>query len=74
MSVLSLDKGSVISSLGEVESIQEEDTINCFILTNCDTNMVTHHKSGLFKLWDWKGNKYSSLSFQVFIVLDSLLI
>lgn len=61
MSVLSLDTGSVISSLGEVEVSQEEDYINCFILTDDDTNIVTHHKSGLFKLWDWKSNHYLSM-------------
>ncbi|XP_032669391.1 transducin beta-like protein 3 isoform X2 [Odontomachus brunneus] len=60
VSVLSLDKGSMILSLGE-SSQEEEDTINCFILTDGDTNIVTHHKSGLFKLWDWKINKLLKL-------------
>lgn len=56
ISVLSVNKGSVIATLNEIESDQEEDTINCFTLGNNDLNIITHHKSGLFKLWDWKGN------------------
>lgn len=56
VSVLSLRKGSVISSIGRVETDYEEDTINCFILSDDDTKIITHHKSGLFKLWDWTSN------------------
>ncbi|XP_011257031.1 transducin beta-like protein 3 isoform X1 [Camponotus floridanus] len=61
ISILSVSKSSVISSLGEVEANQQEDTINCFALGNDDTNILTHHKSGLFKLWDWKDNKLIKL-------------
>jgi len=60
VSILSVSKSSVISSLGEVEANQQEDTINCFALGNDDTSILTHHKSGLFKLWDWKGNSLNS--------------
>ncbi|RLU18922.1 hypothetical protein DMN91_009280 [Ooceraea biroi] len=60
VSVLSLSKGSVISSLGEVDSNVETDTINCFTLID-DDNIISHHKSGLFKSWDWKANKLTKL-------------
>lgn len=61
ISILSMSKGSVISSLGTTEADQQEDTINCFVLCNKDTGIITHHKSGLFKLWDWKTNKLTKL-------------
>ncbi|XP_025152449.1 transducin beta-like protein 3 isoform X2 [Harpegnathos saltator] len=60
VSVLSVDNGSVVS-LGQVDASQEEDIINSFILTDDDINVITHHKSGLFKLWDWKDNKLLKL-------------
>lgn len=60
VSILSVSKSSVILSLGEVEADQQEDTINCFTLSNDDTSILTHHKSGLFKLWDWKSNSLNS--------------
>lgn len=56
MSVLSLDKGSVTLSLGQIESDQAEDTINTFILDDHNVNVITHHKSGLFKMWEWRSN------------------
>ncbi|XP_018044138.1 PREDICTED: transducin beta-like protein 3 [Atta colombica] len=61
VSILSMSKGSVISSLCITEADQLEDTINCFALCNEDTGIITHHKSGLFKLWDWKTNKLMKL-------------
>ncbi|XP_050463329.1 transducin beta-like protein 3 [Cataglyphis hispanica] len=61
ISILSVSTSSIISSLGEIEANQQEDTINCFALGNNDTSIVTHHKSGLFKLWDWKTNKLTKL-------------
>lgn len=67
ISILSVNTSSVISSLGEVGANQQEDTINCFALGNDDTSLVTHHKSGLFKLWDWKSN---SLNLNLIFVLD----
>jgi len=53
--VLSLDKGSTISLFGESNDDSENDRINCFILIDDDT-IISHHKSGLFKLWNWKSN------------------
>ncbi|XP_029172388.1 transducin beta-like protein 3 [Nylanderia fulva] len=62
ISILSVSKSSVISLLGEIEkNDQQEDTINCFALADNDTSIFTHHKSGLFKLWDWKVNKLIKL-------------
>ncbi|XP_036144241.1 transducin beta-like protein 3 isoform X3 [Monomorium pharaonis] len=55
-----MSKGSTILSVG-AEANQQEDTINCFALCNEDTGVITHHKSGLFKLWDWKTNKLIKL-------------
>lgn len=55
VSILSINKGSVLSVLGSTD--QQEDTINCFALCNgVITSIITHHKSGLFKLWDWKSS------------------
>ncbi|TGZ51696.1 Transducin beta-like protein 3 [Temnothorax longispinosus] len=61
VSMLSMSKGSVISSLGITEADQQEDTINCFALCNEDAGIITYHKSGLFKLWDWKTSKLTKL-------------
>lgn len=55
VSILSVESGTVISYLGGSNSNEEEDTINTFIASNNDLNIITHHKSGLFKLWNWKG-------------------
>ncbi|XP_076764821.1 transducin beta-like protein 3 [Xylocopa sonorina] len=61
ISVLSVSKGIVISSLGEASNNEEEDTINTFALSDDDLNIITHHKSGLFKLWNWRENKLLKL-------------
>ncbi|XP_063995708.1 transducin beta-like protein 3 [Diachasmimorpha longicaudata] len=49
ISVLSLAKGTVIAALGPPTS--EEDTINTFTLSPTSDTVITHHKSGLFKLF-----------------------
>ncbi|XP_015112671.1 transducin beta-like protein 3 [Diachasma alloeum] len=51
VSVLSLSKGSVIATLGP--PTPEEDTINTFTLSPISDTVITHHKSGLFKLFSW---------------------
>ena len=61
ISILSLKKGLVISYLGESSDNEEEDTINSFTASSDDINIVTHHRSGLFKLWNWKDNKLIKL-------------
>lgn len=61
VSILSVKSGTVISYLGGSCSNEEEDTINTFIASNNDLNIITHHKSGLFKLWNWKDNKLIKL-------------
>ncbi|XP_015595492.1 transducin beta-like protein 3 isoform X2 [Cephus cinctus] len=55
VSVVNVNKGSVSVSLGETGPDQDEDTINTFTLFPDSEFIVSHHKSGLFKLWDWKG-------------------
>jgi len=71
-----MSKGSVISSLCITEADQLEDTINCFALCNEDTGIITHHKSGLFKLWDWKSNRlnFHFLLFSIFLFATLLYI
>lgn len=60
VSILSVQNG-LISYLGESNNNEEEDTINTFIASDNDLNIITYHKSGLFKLWDWKVNKLIKL-------------
>ncbi|KAK0079969.1 hypothetical protein PV325_005331 [Microctonus aethiopoides] len=59
--VLSVDKGLVIARLGETENAEDEDTINSFTLSHDNDYVVSHHKSGLFKLWLHKENKVKKL-------------
>ncbi|XP_034948506.1 transducin beta-like protein 3 [Chelonus insularis] len=61
ISILSISKGTVITSLGQVKDEIEEDTINCFNLNNKNDHVISHHKSGLFKLWSWKDEKITKL-------------
>lgn len=56
VSVLSVNKGLIISNIGKSENDQEEDPINSFALSCDDLSVITQHKSGLFKLWNWEGN------------------
>lgn len=53
-----MNKGIVLYYLGERNDVEEEDVINTFTASDNDLNIITHHKSGLFKLWNWKGNVY----------------
>lgn len=57
ISVLSVDTGTVIQSLGAIEEEQEqdEDPINCFAVSDDNLHIIAHCKSSLFKLWNWKG-------------------
>lgn len=59
--VLSLATGKVEGILGETLSEQDEDTINSFALDPSDEDIITHHKSGLFKLWNWKEVKLKKM-------------
>ncbi|KOC70448.1 Transducin beta-like protein 3, partial [Habropoda laboriosa] len=61
VSILSVKKGIVISYLGENNDNEEEDTIKAFTAFDNDLNIVTYHKSSLFKLWNWKDNKLLKL-------------
>ncbi|XP_066588920.1 transducin beta-like protein 3 [Prorops nasuta] len=57
VSVVSIVKGSVISVVGKNEETEELDTINCFTLSKDNSFILTHHKSSLFKFWQWADNK-----------------
>ncbi|XP_046618902.1 transducin beta-like protein 3 [Neodiprion virginianus] len=59
--VLSLATGHVESILGETSTDQDEDTVNSFALNPSDEDVITHHKSGLFKLWNWKEVKLKKM-------------
>ncbi|CAK9822022.1 Transducin beta-like protein 3 [Anthophora retusa] len=61
VSILSVKKGTVISYLGENNDNEEEDTIKAFTACDNDLNIITYHKSSLFKLWNWKDNKLLKL-------------
>ncbi|KAG7209603.1 hypothetical protein KM043_011260 [Ampulex compressa] len=61
ISVLSISKGAVISLLGKTHNDEEEDTIHTFTVNDDSSNIITHHRSGLFKLWNWKDNKLIKL-------------
>ncbi|XP_024940817.1 transducin beta-like protein 3 isoform X3 [Cephus cinctus] len=61
VSVVNVNKGSVSVSLGETGPDQDEDTINTFTLFPDSEFIVSHHKSGLFKLWDWKAGKLKKM-------------
>nr|XP_003699221.1 PREDICTED: transducin beta-like protein 3 [Megachile rotundata] len=61
VSIVSVTKGVVLHYLGQGNNNEEEDTINTFTASDNDLNIITHHKSGLFKLWNWKDNKLVKL-------------
>ena len=58
VSVLSVNKGLIKTVIGKSEDDEEEDFINSFALSGDDLSVVTQHKSGLFKLWNWQGNSF----------------
>lgn len=49
--MLSVNKGVVIQQLGVTENPEDEDVINSFTLSDDATQVISHHKSGLFKMW-----------------------
>ncbi|XP_066997395.2 transducin beta-like protein 3 [Anabrus simplex] len=53
VNVLDVDLGKVTSSLGQTDNEAEEDIINTFALSHDNKQLVTSHKSGLLKLWQW---------------------
>ncbi|XP_053974904.1 transducin beta-like protein 3 [Hylaeus volcanicus] len=62
VSVLSLKEGmSIVSHVGQSDNDEEKDVINTFTAFSNDVNIITHHKSGLFKLWNWKDKKLIKL-------------
>lgn len=56
VTILSLKESiEIISHIGESDNNEEPDVINSFTASTNGINIITHHKSGLFKLWNWKG-------------------
>ena len=55
--VLELASGRVTLSLGSNEEEEDdvEDTIHTFVLSADNELIVSSHKSGLLKLWKWRG-------------------
>lgn len=64
--VLDIDQGRVISSVGVSEEEDSEDTINTFVLSLDNEQIISNHRSGLFKLWHWRGMLFY-LPFLLFI-------
>lgn len=69
--ILSFATGRVEGILGDNIEDQEEDTINSFALNQSNEEFLTHHKSGLFKLWNWKGEKNKTMIYYSLFILYS---
>jgi WD40 repeat protein len=52
--VLDIEQGRVTASVG-VNEEDNEDTINIFLLSPDNEQIISNHRSGLFKLWHWRG-------------------
>ncbi|GFG39073.1 hypothetical protein Cfor_11996 [Coptotermes formosanus] len=53
--VLDIEQGRVTASVGVNEEEEEsEDTINTFVLSPDNEQIISNHRSGLFKLWKWR--------------------
>lgn len=52
--VLDIEQGRVTASVG-VNEEDSEDTINTFLLSPDNEQIISNHRSGLFKLWHWRG-------------------
>ncbi|XP_012283683.1 transducin beta-like protein 3 [Orussus abietinus] len=61
VSVVSVETATTITTLGEMESEHDQDAINTFAFIDNDQRLLTHHKSGLFKLWNWKEKSVDSM-------------
>ncbi|XP_012256209.2 transducin beta-like protein 3 [Athalia rosae] len=59
--VLSLATGQVECTLGDTSAEQSDDAINTFAINPNGEDVVTQHKSGLFKLWNWKEVKLKKM-------------
>ncbi|XP_074106164.1 transducin beta-like protein 3 [Cotesia typhae] len=56
LSVLSISKGVVVRTLGSSDD-EDVDVINTFCISNDGSQVITSHKSSLFKLWTWEDEK-----------------
>ena len=54
--VLDIEQGRVTALVGVNEEEEDsEDTINTFLLSPDNEHIISNHRSGLFKLWKWRG-------------------
>jgi len=54
--VLDIEQGRVTALIGVNEEEEDgEDIINTFLLSPDNEHIVSNHRSGLFKLWKWRG-------------------
>jgi hypothetical protein len=65
--VLDIDQGRIIMTVGGNEEEDGEDTINTFVLSLVNEQIISNHRSGLFKLWQWRGVLFS---YQFFLHLS----
>jgi hypothetical protein len=63
--VLGIEQGRVTASIG-VNEEDSEDTINTFLLSPNNEQIISNHRSGLFKLWQWRG----VVDFNIFLFLE----
>jgi hypothetical protein len=65
--VLDIEQGRVTASVG-VNEEDNEDTINTFLLSPDNERIISNHRSGLFKLWHWRG----VVDFHFFLFLEEV--
>lgn len=53
---MDIEQGRVTALVGVNEEGEDcEDTINTFLLSPDNEQIISNHRSGLFKLWKWRG-------------------
>nr|CAD7410391.1 unnamed protein product [Timema poppensis] len=52
--VLDVQQGRIKTTLGQIGDVEDEDTVTTFTLSPDNEAVITSHKSGLFRLWNWR--------------------
>nr|CAD7430284.1 unnamed protein product [Timema monikensis] len=52
--VLDVQQGRIKTTLGQIGDVEDEDTVTTFTLSPDNEVVITSHKSGLFRLWNWR--------------------
>ncbi|CAG2060116.1 unnamed protein product [Timema podura] len=52
--VLDMQHGRIKTTLGQIGDVEDEDTVTTFTLSPDNETVITSHKSGLFRLWNWR--------------------